>query len=253
MSLNIINYLNNFLIVTSVFFSGTLLSASIVSTFLWKPAYLKSKKELEIFIKNKPYHLKYNINNVNEETAEESSEENEETTEENSEEKEEEICFKNKYVYENTPNGGVIMRWNAIERGFEYWSNKNISYKILETVARKYVITFNCKDNYIEKYKILKKKYDKLKKEILKNIENEKNKEHNKEKKDNKTEYDIFVRPKKNLKTQFSRADLVCEKANKYIKKGKINELNFTIKTKKKEIKSISFMDWETIKLSMGC
>ena len=56
----------------------------------------------------------------------------------------------------------------------------------------------------------------------------------------------------KKLKTKITKKDLVCEKANKYLKKGKINEFKFTIK-KKQTTKNISFLDWETIKISMGC
>ena len=56
----------------------------------------------------------------------------------------------------------------------------------------------------------------------------------------------------KKVKTEITNDDMVCEKANKYLKKGKINEFKFTVK-KKSKIKNISFLDWETIKLSMGC
>ena len=51
----------------------------------------------------------------------------------------------NRYVNENTPDGCVFLRWNSEKEGFEYWSNTNINYSYLETVARKYVKIFDCK------------------------------------------------------------------------------------------------------------
>ena len=76
-------------------------------------------------------------------------------------------------------------------------------------------------------------------------------KEENEAKEDGK---DIFVRPKKKqkLKTIIDKVDLVCDKANKYINKGKIKSLNFT-KTKENP-KEISFASWKMINLSgWGC
>ena len=58
----------------------------------------------------------------------------------------------NKFVYEKTPNGYIIMNWDQDNDGFQYWSDNTIPYKILEVVARKYVLTFDCIELYIDKY-----------------------------------------------------------------------------------------------------
>jgi hypothetical protein len=50
----------------------------------------------------------------------------------------------NNIIIENTPAGMVIMRYNSNNDVFEYYSNKSISYCFLETVSRKYAITFHC-------------------------------------------------------------------------------------------------------------
>lgn len=51
----------------------------------------------------------------------------------------------NNVIFENTPNGAaVIMRYNSKHHAFEYYSNKSIPYRFLETVAMKYVITYQC-------------------------------------------------------------------------------------------------------------
>lgn len=55
------------------------------------------------------------------------------------------------YITEYTPNGLVFMQYNKDEEGFYYWSNHSIQFKYLETVARKYVNFLHCKDYYIER------------------------------------------------------------------------------------------------------
>lgn len=60
-------------------------------------------------------------------------------------------------VSENTPDGIVIMKYDFDKESFLYWSYEiNISYKYLETVARKFVTMFNCKDCYVEHTKFVK-------------------------------------------------------------------------------------------------
>ena len=49
-------------------------------------------------------------------------------------------------VVENTPNGVVLMKYCVDSEAFLYWSEFNrITYGELQTVARKFVSVFNCK------------------------------------------------------------------------------------------------------------
>jgi len=73
-----------------------------------------------------------------------------------------------KRVEEETPEGNVIMMYDEQNNIFLYWSNKPITYKYLEVVARKYVIVYNCRENYINIFKELIKAMDK-KKEVEEN------------------------------------------------------------------------------------
>lgn len=58
-----------------------------------------------------------------------------------------------KVVQDETPEGRVIMR---LQDGlFEYWADKSKAYKYLETVARKYVIVYDCRDQYVNIFKEL--------------------------------------------------------------------------------------------------
>lgn len=68
------------------------------------------------------------------------------------------IATNNNFVLETTPNGNVIMKYNFERQSFEYYSDKDIPYKYLETVARKFVKLFFCFQNYV----ITKIKYTKV-------------------------------------------------------------------------------------------
>ncbi len=257
MTFLISNALNTCIFFTTII-SGLSISSIIVASCIWKPMYLKSKKELEIFLENKPYHLNYLIPKFYEDSDNE-EELNKKIQEKEKNEPQPEISKSkssliNKYVYEKTPDGYIIMNWDQDNNSFQFWSDNTIPYKTLEVVARKYVLTFDCIELYIDKYYESQKKYNKLKKLITKNIEKEKEKKENLTNKNEESNENIFITSKaeKKFKTEITNDDMVCEKANKYLQKGKINEFKFTIK-KKAKIKNISFLDWETIKLSMGC
>ncbi len=52
-------------------------------------------------------------------------------------------------LYESTPVGNVFMMYNRARETFEYYSDNSIPYRYLETICRKYVITFHCKPLYV--------------------------------------------------------------------------------------------------------
>lgn len=144
----------------------------------------------------------------------------------------------NVYVSEHTPEGYVIMRYNNEEEGFEYWcDNTSIKYNYLEVVSRKYVDKLLCKNLY----------KDRMKKEE----EPEEKEEELEEKEEEEETDDIFVKPKiskENNKRKEERKVSNVE-GNKYIRKGKINELKiFKIEKKKKEPKKkMSFYDYKLL------
>ena len=61
------------------------------------------------------------------------------------------------------------MRYHKKDEGFEYWADKDIDYKYLETVARKYVTVFSCRDLYIDRFSLLKEKVKNIKEQIEEN------------------------------------------------------------------------------------
>jgi len=68
----------------------------------------------------------------------------------------------NNFVLDNTPLGNVIMTYNNKKEVFEYYSDNSIPYRFLETVARKYVITYFCIPLYIDMEEELKESEKKL-------------------------------------------------------------------------------------------
>ena len=58
--------------------------------------------------------------------------------------------WKSRILFENTPQGLVIMFYNAYKQGFSYYSDSNITYPYLNAVAMKYVSQFYCRDFFID-------------------------------------------------------------------------------------------------------
>ena len=82
------------------------------------------------------------------------------------------------------------MRYHKEDEGFEYWADKDIDYKYLETVARKYVTVFSCRDLYIDRFGLLKEKVKNIKEQIE---ENKKKRKKNQRKKRRKKKQMMFL------------------------------------------------------------
>ena len=170
--------------------------------------------------------------------------------------KEKDSEFKNCIVLSNTPKGMVYMRYCKEDEGFEYWADKSIDYKYLETVARKYVTVFSCRDLYIDRFSLLREKVQNLKEQIEEN-KKKAEEEEEEESKEEETD-DVFASFKsynqstqdkvQQEKTEITRNDIVCDKANKYLHRGKIKEAVFgkkKEKVSKSTTSSMSFSSWK--------
>jgi hypothetical protein len=79
--------------------------------------------------------------------------------------------LKNNFILEKTPLGNVIMYYNNFRESFEYYSDNTIPYRFLETVSRKYVKTFNCKQIYFDMEIELRKQKEAQELKELKELE----------------------------------------------------------------------------------
>lgn len=66
------------------------------------------------------------------------------------------------YTSDITPYGEISMCYSKESESFNYWSDKQIPYKVLECVAKKYVVENDCKDIYVDIKKELEKKHKEL-------------------------------------------------------------------------------------------
>ena len=74
--------------------------------------------------------------------------------------------IKEQNIFEATPHGVVIMEYDEEEKTFNYWSDKTISYKYLQVVARRFVTDYQCKDYYIQCDEKERKNHDSVKDKI---------------------------------------------------------------------------------------
>ena len=92
--------------------------------------------------------------------------------------------LKNKIVRENTPDGEIIMYYNNNTNSYFYYTDiRNVSYKILDAVARCYAVTYNVKQVCVN----YKEVWEKSKTEALQQQEKD-NEEKPKEKPEEKEE-----------------------------------------------------------------
>ena len=64
---------------------------------------------------------------------------------------EQERVWQARILYESTPRGNIVMFYDVYKDGFSYYSDQSgIPYKVLNAVAMKYVITFRCRDFFMD-------------------------------------------------------------------------------------------------------
>lgn len=169
----------------------------------------------------------------------------------------------NSILIEKTPLGNVLMFYNNKKGAFEYYSDNTIPYRYLETVARKYVKTFNCRRIYYDmeeelrlyelklKQHELEEKEKREKEQIVENSHNQNTSDKKKNvfakfkgyNKDAGTGHvNLAPPPKNSIPNNHSNTHkknepiLLKEHSNRYTHEGKIS--NFSI-TKKIPLKAI--------------
>jgi hypothetical protein len=58
--------------------------------------------------------------------------------------------WRTKILIENTPRGNIIMHYDAYKLAFAYYSDQTVPYQVLNAVAMKYVLTFFCRDFFMD-------------------------------------------------------------------------------------------------------
>lgn len=141
--------------------------------------------------------------------------------------------LQNSYVFEKTPLGNVAMCYNNKKGSFEYFSDNTIPYRYLETVARKYVITFYCKELFVDMNLQLKNA----------EMKREEEKEYNKQKENIIKTKDLFNTFKNNNSNKNSNLNknnndkfILKENANRFTHNGKFSNFIMLKKVDKKHV-----------------
>lgn len=93
--------------------------------------------------------------------------------------------WKKRILIEYTPRGNIFMYYDPYKLGFSYYCDQYVPYNILNVVAMKYVLKFNCRDFFIDEHVVPEsspspllgllveeKKAKEMKEEIDSNIKN---------------------------------------------------------------------------------
>lgn len=160
--------------------------------------------------------------------------------------------LKNNILLEKTPLGNVLMFYNYEKESFCYYSDFNIPYRYLETIARKYIINFNCATLYVfsheelEKLIFIQEEQPETVKEKNTSSVFAKFKNYNKHNSISKT----ISQPIKQTKNQpiNMKQIPIKEKSNRYTYEGKLGNYSFLKKVSPKDINKqlqISYSDYK--------
>jgi hypothetical protein len=175
--------------------------------------------------------------------------------------------LKNSILIEKTPLGNVIMFYDKNKESFSYYSDNTIPYRFLETVARKYVVTFGCKNIYVDMEEVLKEaekkrdekkeKEEEEKKRRLKTNEQEKKSVFAKFKNYNKEGLKTAGIAKKNQVVVAAKGNqdvLLKENANRYTLEGRFLDYSILQKVDRKindKRLALSFRDFKKLQHSL--
>ena len=163
------------------------------------------------------------------------------------------------YLTEETPEGVVKMYYCAESESFVYWCQKQVPYKILEAVSKKYVIEYDCKMIHTDMNYELEKKRKELMDSVDENVDKtEDDKTEDDKTDDDKTDDDnsVFVTFKNYKKPDLNKEKinkknkndskklLLCDKANRYSYRGAYEKCADIPNNGEKSVKNISFSEF---------
>lgn len=153
---------------------------------------------------------------------------------------------KNSFVIENTPQGLVIMTWNQQKERFEYYSDKkDIPYRFLDVVCRKFVTTNSCKCIYVDvndEFEKCKNQLEDVKKKLTEE----------KKKKENEKKNSLFISVKKNTENKEKEEEyqikdedlLIKDNVNIFKHVGMIRDFKMLKGPPLKEVKQLTYADF---------
>jgi len=200
-----------------------------------------------------------------EEEEEEDEEEEEEEDNELYEENEDLVSLKDNFIEEKSPRGIIYMAYdNSIDLYIYYSKTKDVPYKYLETVARKYVIDNKClniyvdyKEEYIQGLNKYKQRLQERKEFLEKKKEEQKEDEDNVENKKknifaNFKSYNKQDKSTKNNTDTSTKEYILTENSNHYKYKGNLDDYEQMLKEKASQeslLKEYEQIDFKAYKI----
>jgi hypothetical protein len=140
-------------------------------------------------------------------------------------------ALKKSVLIENTPFGNVIMYYDSLKNSFVYYCDKTLSYPIVNTVGRKYVLTFKCESLYID---------ESTPKEETKEPQplSQEQEQESLQKKNVYAKFKNYKKPNPNQTPSTQQ-----EEINRYTCEGKLANFNFLQKISK--VKPLSYKDFK--------
>jgi len=199
-----------FFILLSLIPTAAFLSTWIVAKFIWEPC--KNKCERDV-LPPLPYEHRYPF--LDDDIQDISGQD-----------------LQRAVIVEDTPQGIIIITYDKKMGVFNYWGEDDLQYRYLEAAARRYVQAFACRHLYIDRIEELKKQWKK--------------KVHINKKKQEVKKDGLFAQLKvRGTSTARSQKNMIVpQKANKYIKRGRLSECPFFKYERKKE-KKMCYSDFK--------
>ena len=139
-------------------------------------------------------------------------------------------------IYIETPNGNVIMFYDYENEAFHYYSDsKTHTFKALETVARKYVLDYDCKALYHDMDKELNELKEKAEAEKEESKKKESEKESEKEKPDSGSWSPFASFKSYKTETKENKKPEIKKKINKFKYLGRLEDYNKNNMEEKKQ------------------
>lgn len=137
--------------------------------------------------------------------------------------------LRNLYVHEETSRGKVIMTYNSDTESFWYWTNnKNMNYRILDTVARKFSLDYNCKQICVSYKDELNNAYNKIEEEKKNKIKALEELEKNGENTGENKKVNVYAQFKSyNVKSSNNASEENTSDKKKYVLADKANRFSY--------------------------
>jgi hypothetical protein len=157
--------------------------------------------------------------------------------------------LKKNVLIENTPFGNVIMYYDSVKNTFVYYSDKTLSYPIVNTVGRKYVLTFGCESLYVDETNQnnnTNSSTESNSNTSSSNAPSSTDSSQEEQKKNVYAKFKNYKKPKTNTSStsnSVKKEDVKDEQINRYTCEGKLSNFSFLQKVQK--VKPFSYKDFK--------